>query len=102
LPERQEVVAVPMTALIHASYGDSVFVVEQKPGPDGKPRPTAQQKFVKLGEMRGDFVAVLDGVKAGEEVVTAGGFKLRNGLPLKIDNESVKQDPKLAPEPENR
>jgi membrane fusion protein (multidrug efflux system) len=102
LPEQQKVVAIPMTALIHASYGDSVFVVEQKPGPDGKPRPTAQQKFVKLGEMRGDFVAVVEGLKAGEEVVTAGGFKLRNGLPLKVDNTTVKQDPKLAPEPENR
>jgi membrane fusion protein, multidrug efflux system len=102
LPEQKKVVAIPMTALIHASYGDSVFVVEQKPGPDGKPRPTAQQKFVKLGEMRGDFVATVDGLKPGEEVVTAGGFKLRNGIPLKIDNTSVKQDPKLAPEPENR
>lgn len=102
LPEQQKVVSIPATAVVHASYGDSVFVVEQKPGPDGKERPVARQKFVKLGDARGDFVSVLEGVKPGEEVVTAGAFKLRNGLPLRIDNESVKLEPKLEPTPENR
>lgn len=102
LPEERKVVSIPATAVVHASYGDSVFAVEQKPGPDGKPHPVARQKFVKLGEARGDFVSVLEGVKPGEEVVTAGAFKLRNGLPLRIDNQSVKLEPKLAPTPENR
>ncbi len=102
LPEREKVVSVPATGVVHASYGDSVFVVEKKPGPGGKERPTARQKFVKLGDARGDFVAIRDGLKAGEEVVVAGAFKLRNGLPLRIDNQSVKLDPKLLPTPENR
>jgi membrane fusion protein (multidrug efflux system) len=102
LPEKQAVTAVPVTALVHASYGDSVFVVESKPGPDGKPRPTARQKFVRLGETRGDFVNVVDGIKPGEAVVTSGAFKLRNGIPLLIDNQSVPQTPKLDPRPENR
>ena len=101
LPAERQVVAVPLTAVVHASYGDSVFVTEEKPGPDGKPRPTAQQKFVKLGDERGDFVAITDGLKAGEEVVSEGAFKLRNGLPLKIDNQSVKLERSLTPTPVN-
>ena len=101
LPEKDKVVAIPLTSVVHASYGDSVFVVSEKPGPDGKPRKVAEQKFVKLGDQRGDFVAVTDGLKAGEEVVTAGAFKLRNGLPLTIDNKSVKLEPSLDPKPVN-
>lgn len=101
LPQKAEVVAVPQTAIVHASYGDSVFVGEQKAGPDGKPRKVAQQHFVKVGATRGDFVAVIDGLKAEQEVVTAGAFKLRNGIPLKVKNEGGPQ-PSLDPKPENR
>jgi len=101
LPEKSEVVAVPQTAIVHASYGDSVFSSEEKPGPDGKPRKVAQQRFVKLGQTRGDFVAIVDGLGADQEVVTAGAFKLRNGIPLKINNEGSPQ-PSLDPHPENR
>jgi membrane fusion protein (multidrug efflux system) len=96
LPEQKKVVIVPATAVVHASFGDSIFVVE-----DGQPHKKASQKFVKLGEARGDFVAVVDGLKAGEEVVTSGAFKLRNGAGLTINND-VKLDPKLEPRPENR
>jgi membrane fusion protein (multidrug efflux system) len=102
LPEQLTATAVPATALVHASFGDSVFVVEDRPGPDGKPRPTAQQKFVRVGEARGDFVRVLDGVKPGEVVVSAGAFKLHNGVPVLVDNKSVPQTPSLNPTPENR
>ncbi|HYP87610.1 MAG TPA: efflux RND transporter periplasmic adaptor subunit, partial [Polyangiaceae bacterium] len=101
LPEQTEVVAVPQTAVVHASYGDSVFVGEDKPGPDGKLRKVAQQHFVKLGRARGDFVAVTDGLSADQEVVTAGAFKLRNGIPLKVNNQGTPQ-PSLDPHPENR
>lgn len=101
LPQRAEVVAVPQTAVVHASYGDSVFVGEQKQGPDGKSRKVAQQHFVKLGGTRGDFVSIVDGLKAEQEVVTAGAFKLRNGVPLTIKNEGGPV-PSLNPQPENR
>jgi len=101
LPEKSEVVAVPQTAIVHASYGDSLFVTQQKPGPDGKSRKVAQQTFVKLGTTRGDFVAVVAGLKADEEVVTAGAFKLRNGIPLKVNNQGGPK-PSLDPHPENR
>jgi membrane fusion protein (multidrug efflux system) len=69
--------------------------------PDGKPVKIARQQFVRLGEARGDFVSIEKGLRAGQEVVSAGAFKLRNGAPIVIDN-SVKPEPKLHPRPENR
>ncbi|RYZ08343.1 MAG: efflux RND transporter periplasmic adaptor subunit [Myxococcales bacterium] len=101
MPEKSEVVAVPQTAIVHASYGDSVFTGEEKPGPDGKPRKVAQQHFVKVGAARGDFIAVVDGLKENQEVVTAGAFKLRNGIPLTVNNKGA-PPPQLDPRPENR
>jgi membrane fusion protein (multidrug efflux system) len=100
LPQKGQVTVVPLTSVVRASYGDSLFSIDSQPGPDGKPRKVAQQHFVKLGEARGDFVAVLDGVKPGQEVVSAGAFKLRNGVPVKIDNK-VNPEAKLAPRPVN-
>jgi membrane fusion protein (multidrug efflux system) len=109
LPQQREVVAVPVTAVIRASYGDSVFCVEPKKGangaavngPDGKPARTARQQFVRIGEMRGDFIAITDGLPAGQEVVTAGAFKLRNNAAIAVNNQ-VKATPALAPRPANR
>lgn len=101
LPDSPRVVAIPQTAVVHASFGDSVFIVESKPGPDGKPLLSARQQFVRLGTTQGDFVAVLDGVSAGQEVVTAGAFKLRNGARVSV-SDAVKLDPQLAPRPVNR
>jgi len=101
LPEKKPVTVVPLTAVVHASYGDSLFVTEEAAGPDGKPRKIARQKFIKLGSARGDFVTVVEGVTAGEEVVSAGAFKLRNGLPIRVDDK-VKLEAELAPRPENR
>ena len=109
LPEKSKSVVVPATAVVHAPYGNSVFVVEDRkpdtPGaektPDGKPVKIARQQFVRVGDARGDFVAVLEGVKPGEEVVVAGAFKLRNKAPVFVDN-TKQPTPKLAPEPENR
>ena len=109
LPQQASQVIVPATSIVHASFGDSVFVVEDPPsdpkpnGPasEGPPPKIARQQFVKLGEARGDFVAVLDGVKAGQELVSAGAFKLRNGSKVVVNN-SVKQDPQLSPHPVNR
>ncbi len=68
--------------------------------PSGKTIKNARQQFVRLGVARGDYVAVLDGVTDGQELVTAGAFKLRNNSPIVVDN-SVKTDPQLNPKPEN-
>lgn len=108
LPQKGALVAVPATAVVHASFGDSVFVVEDKkdeqgkpvPGPDGKPAKVVRQQFVRVGEARGDFVAILDGVKVGDELVTAGAFKLRNKAGVTVNNE-IKQNPSLTPTPVN-
>jgi membrane fusion protein (multidrug efflux system) len=108
LPESSKVVAVPVTAVVHAAYGDSVFVIEPKkdaagsaPAGAGPPAEVARQQFVRLGGTRGDFVSIEEGVSAGERVVTAGAFKLRNGAPVTVKNEVV-TEPKLDPRPPNR
>jgi membrane fusion protein (multidrug efflux system) len=102
LPEKHRVVAIPLTAVVRASYGDSVFFTEMKPvGEAKKITKVAHQAFVRLGETRGDYVAVLEGLEPGKEVVTQGAFKLKNGIPLAV-NDKVLLDPKLAPTPENR
>ncbi len=100
--DKPNLTVIPATALIHASYGDSVFVIEKKSAGGDQPATlVAQQKFVRKGEARGDYVAILDGVTAGEEVVTAGAFKLRNGSTVLVNNE-VKLEPQTNPQPTNR
>ncbi len=102
-------VMVPQTAVVRASYGASVFIVEPKPEDEPGLRETsdgytverARQQFVSLGETRGDFVAVLDGLDEGARVVTAGAFKLRNGAPIVVNNDGA-PEPKAEPEVENR
>jgi membrane fusion protein (multidrug efflux system) len=81
------VVAVPASAISFAPYGDSVFIVEEMKGPDGKPYKGVRQQFVKLGASRGDQVAILSGLTAGQEVVTSGVFKLRTGASVQVNNE---------------
>jgi len=101
LPVRQQVMAIPSTAVLYAPYSDSVFVVEKKKDDKtGKEGLVLRQQFVRLGAKRGDFVAVTSGLKAGETVVSTGVFKLRNGQSVVVDN---KLAPKFeqAPKPEN-
>ncbi len=98
LAARPKVLAIPATAVLYAPYGDSVFVIDGQK--DGKKGLTLRQQFVRLGEKRGDFVAVTSGLKEGEVIVTTGVFKLRNGQSAVIDNKlspSFQQSPK----PEN-
>jgi membrane fusion protein, multidrug efflux system len=109
LPERASVVFVPATAVLRAPYGNSVYIVEDRKddkgqpvkGPNGKPGKVARQQFVRLGLTRGDFVAVDEGVTAGQEVVMLGAFKLRNGAPVMVNN-SIKLLPSQTPTPQNR
>lgn len=96
LPKKRAVISVPITAIVHASYGDSVFVVE--PGKSGK---IARQQFVRTGETRGDFVSIEQGVTARQEIVVSGAFKLRNNAAITVNND-VKPAASVAPQPENR
>lgn len=96
LGESAPVVALPVTAINYAPYGNSVFIVEDVKGPDGKSYRGVRQQFVKLGAARGDQIAIVDGVKPGQEVATSGVFKLRTGAAVKVDNATV---PGNSPEP---
>jgi membrane fusion protein, multidrug efflux system len=79
-------VVVPATSIAYASYGNSVFIVEKMKDKDGKEYLGVRQQFVKLGATRGDLVAITEGVKAGEQIVTSGVFKLRNGAHVQVNN----------------
>jgi membrane fusion protein (multidrug efflux system) len=97
-PEKKPVLIIPATAVIFAPHGDSVFAIEEKKDETGKVQTVAHQKFVRLGDRRGDFVAVTSGLSAGETIVSSGGFKLRNGAPIVVDN-ALAPDAELAPKP---
>jgi membrane fusion protein (multidrug efflux system) len=95
MPEKLDVVSVPMSSILNAAYGDSVYVIEEK---DGK--MVARQQFVQLGRNRGDFVAVIKGLSAGDRVVSAGAFKLTNGATVVI-NDAMQPEASLNPTPDN-
>lgn len=94
------VVALPATAVSYAPYGNSVYVVKDMKGKDGKSYRGVEQRFVKLGSGRGDQVAVVSGLTAGEEVVTSGVFKLRNGASVLINNK-IQPSNSSTPKPED-
>lgn len=100
LPARKEVLAVPATAILHAPYSDSVFVVTSKAPQEKAAQGTVRQQFVRLGEKRGDYVAIVKGLEPGQDVVSTGVFKLRDGQPVRVDN-SLSLEFKLAPEPKD-
>ncbi len=93
-------VAVPASAINYAPYGNSVFVVEQIKGPNGKSYRGVRQQFVKLGPAQGDQVAVVQGVTPGQEIVTTGVFKLRSGAAVNVDNRTQPSN-SLSPRPAN-
>jgi membrane fusion protein (multidrug efflux system) len=96
----QPVIALPASAISYAPYGDSIFVVSEMTGDGGRIYRGVRQQFVKLGAARGDQVAVLSGVKPGDEVVTSGVFKLRNGAAVQVNN-AVQPANSTAPTVEN-
>jgi len=94
LPEKSSALVIPGSAVSYAPFGDSVFVIEKKKDEKtGKETQVIRQQFVRIGEARGDFVSVTEGLKAGETVVSTGVFKLRNGMAVTINND-------LAPKPQ--
>ncbi len=90
LPET-EVVVIPSAAISYAPYGDTVFVVKSN---------VVEQRFVKLGARRGDQIAIASGLQVGDEIVTSGTFKLRNGLAVQVNN-SVQPSEDASPTPPN-
>jgi len=94
------VISVPASAINYAPYGNSVFVVQTKKGPNGQPQKTVEQKFVTVGGSRGDQVAILTGLKPGDEIVSSGVFKLRTGATVQVNN-SVQPGNNPAPHPQD-
>lgn len=94
--ETRDVLIIPSTAIVYASFGNTVFVAT--PTEDGEGL-TATQQVVKLGESRGDFIEVVEGLAGGETIVSTGAFKLRNGVPIVPQNDKsleFSQNPKPA------
>jgi len=99
LGAERQVIELPASAINYAPYGDSVFIVTDLKDPKGKTYRGVRQQFVKVEGSRGDQVAVVSGVKPGEEVVTSGVFKLRNGAAVQVNNEvQPSNNPKPQPE----
>lgn len=96
--ESQTVLTIPTTAVIFAPYGDSVFAIQLSKDKTGKATAVARQKFVRTGEHRGDLVAVISGLEAGETVVSTGAFKLRNGATVAVNN-ALSPAAQIAPKP---
>lgn len=96
LPDKTSVLVVPVTSISYASFGDSVFVIEEKESEGTEPTLVARQQFVQLGRTRGDFVAVVAGLEPGQRVASAGVFKLRNGAAVAL-NEEIKSPLSLEP-----
>ena len=94
LSETKKTIVIPGSAVSYAPYGDSVFVIEKQKDPKtGKESDMLRQQFVRIGEARGDFVAVTQGLKEHQTLVSTGVFKLRNGMAVSVNND-------LAPKPE--
>ena len=99
LPEKAKTLVIPGSAISYAPYGDSVFVIEKKKDEKtGKELQVLRQAFVRIGEARGDLVSITKGLKAGEQVVSTGVFKLRNGMSVTTNNALAPQ-PQLNPKP---
>ncbi len=95
----QQYLTLPQTAISYNAYGATLFLVQ--PGEEAEAHPIAQQVFIETGARRGDQVAILSGVNAGDQVVTSGQMKLKNGTPLIIDN-SIQPANEAAPQPQEQ
>ena len=96
----RSVVTLPASAISYAPYGDSVFVITDLKDPQGKAYRGVRQQFVKVDGSRGDQVAIVSGLNPGDEVVTSGVFKLRNGAAVQVNNK-VQPGNNPAPKPED-
>ncbi len=99
LPQKNSTLFIPAAAVSYAPYGNSVFVIEKKSDEKTKQESLIlRQQFIRTGETRGDFVAVTDGLKVDEQIVSTGVFKLRNGMNVVVDNKLAPKT-ELAPKP---
>jgi membrane fusion protein, multidrug efflux system len=100
LGQPRDVISLPASAINYAPYGDSVFVVADMTDPKGHQYHGARQQVVKIDGSRGDQVAVVSGLNPGDEVVSSGVFRLRNGASVQVNN-TVKPENSPNPKPED-
>ena len=100
LGQPREVVPLPASAINYAPYGDSVFIVAQMKDAKGNSYRGVRQQVVKVEGSRGDQVAITSGINPGDEVVSSGVFRLRNGAPVEVNN-TVKPENNPSPKPED-
>lgn len=96
LARTEPVLFIPISAVLHSAYGDAVLVIEAGEGDS----LVTRQAAVRLGLQQGDFVQVLEGLNAGDEIVSTGSFKLAPGMPVVIDN-TLAPTFSLDPRPHN-
>jgi len=95
----QRYLTLPQTAVSYNPYGETVYIIEGSgKGPDGKPILTVRQTFATVGSTRGDQIAILSGIKAGDMVVTSGQLKLKTGSAVIVNNQ-VQPSNDAAPKP---
>jgi len=99
LGKPHDVIPLPASAINYAPYGDSVFVVTDMKDPKGNTYRGVRQQVVKIEGSRGDQVAIVSGINPGDEIVSAGAFRLRNGAPIQVNN-SIKPENSTDPHPE--
>jgi membrane fusion protein (multidrug efflux system) len=100
LGESRDVIPLPASAINYAPSGDSVFVVgDMKDEKTGKTYKGVRQQIVKIEGSKGDQVAIISGLNPGDEVVSAGAFRLRNAAPVQVNN-SVQPSNNPKPNPE--
>ncbi len=100
LGQPRQVVPLPASAINYAPYGDSVFVVVEMKDAKGNSYRGVRQQVVKIEGSRGDQVGVVSGLNPGDEVVSSGAFRLRNGAPVLVNN-TVKPENNPSPKPED-
>ena len=98
LPSSDKLIPVPASSIASAPYGDTIYVVEKMKNEGGQEYLGARQQVVRLGARRGDQVAVIHGLKPGEQIVTAGAFKLRPNAPVSVNDQfAPANDPNPSP-----
>jgi multidrug efflux system membrane fusion protein len=93
LPAEPDRVVLPETAVDYTLYGDSVYVVREDGAADGKPILKATRTPVKTGQRWAGKVAILDGIKPGDQVVAAGQIKLQSGAQVIVTGNPPPQPP---------
>jgi multidrug efflux system membrane fusion protein len=97
LPEKPPVITVPETAVDYTLYGDSVFLITEKTGDDGKTSLSAVRTFVQTGNRVGGRAEILKGVKVGDRVVAVGQLKLQSGAAVAISTDPAPPIPANPP-----